>query len=211
MIITISREFGSGGRELGKRLSEALEIPYYDHEIIELIAKEHGFDEQYVNHLSEKRIQAFYSCTIGRRFATTPDYVTQQKVKIAGEKQKILEKFARQGDCLIIGRCADIILKEYQPFNVFVYADEAAKLKRCLERADEKENIKEKEILRMMRKIDKERAEYRAFYTDIKWGRKENYHLCVNTSGVEIKDLIVPLCTYIRAWHQTKANNCSDN
>ena len=71
--------------------------------------------------------------------------------------------------------------------------------------------MNEKEILRMMRKIDKERAEYRAFYTDIKWGRKENYHLCVNTSGVEIKDLIVPLCTYIRVWHQAKANNCSDN
>lgn len=95
--------------------------------------------------------------------------------------------------------------------GLFVYADEAAKLKRCLERADEKENMNEKEILRMMRKIDKERAEYRAFYTDIKWGRKENYHLCVNTSGVEIKDLIVQLCTYIRVWHQAKANNCSDN
>lgn len=210
MIITISREFGSGGRELGKRLSEALKIPCYDHEIIELIAKEHGFDAQYVNHLSEKRIQALYPYTIGHRFTTTPDYVTQQKVKIAVEKQKILENFAKQGDCLIIGRCADIILKEYQPFNMFVYADETAKLKRCLERADEKENMKEKDILRMMRKIDKERAKYRAFYTDIKWGRKENYHLCVNTSGVEIKDLIIPLCAYIREWHPTKADNYID-
>lgn len=203
MIITVSREFGSGGRELGKRLSETLKIPCYDNEIIELIAKEHGFDAQYVNHLSEKRIQVLYPHTIGRKFVTTPDFVMQQKIKIAVEKQKILENFAKQGNCVIIGRCADVILKEYRPFSIFVYADESAKLKRCLQRADEKEKLTEKEILRMMQKIDKERAEYRSFYTNTKWGRKENYHLCVNTSGVEIKDLIPALDAYIKVWHQS--------
>lgn len=80
MIITISREFGSGGRELGKRLSETLQIPCYDKEIIALIAKEQGLDERYLTHISEKGFQASYPLTIGRRFAMTPHPVTQQKI-----------------------------------------------------------------------------------------------------------------------------------
>ena len=71
-IITISREFGSGGRELGKRLAEALHIPCYDHEIIEMIAKENGFNEDYVAHVSEKSIEAAYPLTIGHRFGVPP-------------------------------------------------------------------------------------------------------------------------------------------
>ena len=71
-IITISREFGSGGRELGKRLAEALHIPCYDHEIIEMIAKENGFNEDYVAHMSEKSIEAAYPLTIGHRFGVPP-------------------------------------------------------------------------------------------------------------------------------------------
>lgn len=88
MIITISREFGSGGRELGKRLSDAFSIPYYDKEIIALIAKENGFDENYVAHISERKIQAAYPLTIGHQFATTVNHVTEQTVKIAVEQHK---------------------------------------------------------------------------------------------------------------------------
>ena len=109
MIITISREFGSGGRELGKRLSDAFNIPYYDKEIIALIAKENGFDENYVAHISERKIQAAYPLTIGHQFATTVNHVTEQTVKIAVEQHRIIEQFAAQGSCIIVGRCADVI------------------------------------------------------------------------------------------------------
>lgn len=200
MIITISREFGSGGRELGKRLSEALNIPCYDNEIIEIIAKEQGLDAQYVSQLSEKSIQAAYPLTIGHRFATTPSYAAKQAVKVAVEQRKIIEKLALQGDCVIVGRCADIILKEYHPFSIFVYAGREAKLQRCMDRAPHGEHLTRDELIRNMRQVDKNRAGQRAFYSDTKWGAKENYHLCINTSGVEIKTLIPALAEYVNMW-----------
>lgn len=200
MIITISREFGSGGRELGKRLSEALGIPCYDHEIIEMIAKEHGFDERYVSTLSEKSILSAYPMTIGNRFSVAQNYLTNQVITVAVEQRKIIESLAKQGDCVIVGRCADVILAEHKPFNIFVYADEDAKINRCIERSADGEKLTRQKIKSMMRKIDKQRAEYRSFYSDKKWGSCENYHLCVNTSGREIKSLIPGLCEYIRRW-----------
>ena len=202
MIITVSREFGSGGRELGKRLSDALQIPCYDHEIIAMIAKEHGFDENYVAHMSEKSIRSAYPLTIGHRFSMTPNYVTKQAIKIAVEQKNIIENFAKQGDCVIVGRAADVILAEYKPFNIFVYADKAAKLQRCIERAPEDEKLTLAELERKMRDIDRNRASHRDFYSDTKWGDCRNYHLCVNTTGKEIKTLIPAIVEYVKRWHE---------
>ena len=204
MIITISREFGSGGRALGKRLSESLGIPCYDKEIIQMIAKEHGFDEQYVSHVSEKSIQVTYPFTIGRRFAVTPKDITKQAVTVAVTQQTIIENFAKQSDCIIIGRCADVILKDYNPFNIFVYADKAAKLQRCMEHAKEGETLTLVELEHNMRAIDKNRARHRDFYTDAKWGANENFHLCINTSGFEIKKLVPILAEYIKLWFEIR-------
>lgn len=199
MIITISREFGSGGRELGKHLSDLLGIPCYDKEIIRMIAENQGFDENYVSRMSEKSIQEAYPITIGHRFRTTGfDHTTQQAIKINVEQTKIIKAFAEQGDCIIIGRCADVILKEYNPFNMFVYADKAARLKRCLERTADDEKLSEKELAHKISEIDKSRASHRSLYTDTKWGAKENYHLCVNTTGIDIKVLASLLATYIK-------------
>lgn len=165
MIITVSREFGSGGRELGKRLSDALHIPCYDNEIIAIIASQQGFDENYVSRMSEKSIQQAYPMTIGHRFRTTgPNYATQQAIKIHVEQQRMIEGFAAQGDCIIIGRCADVILRNYKPFHIFVYADMAAKLQRCIERAPEDENLSQVELERKIRGIDKNRANHRSIY-----------------------------------------------
>ena len=165
-IITISREFGSGGRELGKRLAEELGIPCYDHQIIEMIAKENGFDERYVANVSEKSI----------------------------------ENFAKQGDCVIIGRCADVILKDYHPLNLFIYADMEAKVERCIRRAPEGEHLTRNEIERMIKQVDKNRAQYRQMYSDTKWGAKESYHLCVNTTEKYIKEIVPGLAAYVRYW-----------
>ncbi|MBQ6867399.1 MAG: cytidylate kinase-like family protein, partial [Clostridia bacterium] len=101
-IITISREFGYGGRELGKRLADALGVPCYDREIIKLIAEQNGFDEAYVSHLSEKVIQVSYPMTIGRRFVTT-NPVLEQQIKIISSQREILRQFAQKGDCVIVG------------------------------------------------------------------------------------------------------------
>lgn len=199
-IITVSREFGSGGRELGRRLAEALGIPCYDHEIIEMIAKENGFDENYVANISEKSIDMSYPMTIGHRFAMPNFQIMDQPIRVAAAQRKIIENFARKGDCVIVGRCADIILKEYHPLNLFVYADKASKVQRCIDRAPEGENMSRSEIERMMRQIDRNRAQYREMYADTKWGDKLAYHLCINTSYREIKELIPGLAAFANAW-----------
>ncbi len=199
-IITISREFGSGGRELGKRLAEVLGIPCYDNKIIEMIAKENGFDEQYVANVSERSIEAAYPMTIGHRFAMPPLQIMDQSIRVAAAQRQIIENFAKQGDCVIVGRSADAILEEMHPLNLFVYADMDSCVKRCMERAPAGENLSRSEMERMIRQIDKQRSQYHQMYSDMKWGAKEGYHLCINTSGREIKDLIPALAAYVQAW-----------
>ena len=199
-IITISREFGSGGRELGKRLADELGIPCYDHEIIEMIAEQNGFDERYVANVSEKSIEAAYPLTIGHRFAMPSVQFVDQTIRVVAAQRQIVENFAKQGDCVIVGRCADVILADMHPLNLFVYADMESKLQRCKDRAPDGENLSDTELMRMIRQIDKQRAQHRQMYSDNKWGAKESYHLCLNTSGKEIKELIPALAQFVKAW-----------
>ena len=202
-IVTISREFGSGGRELGKRLADTLNLPCYDQEIIEMIAEQHGFDKDYVAHISEKDLRAAYPLTIGHRL--TPSFrVTDMSIQVAVTQQKIIQQFANQGDCVIVGRCADVILRELDPMNLFIYADQQSKLERCVQRMQEGENLSSSALLQKMRQGDKDRAAYRGLLTDSRWGQKEAYHLCINTSGKEIKSLIPPLADYVSCWFGEK-------
>lgn len=200
-IITISREFGSGGRELGKRLADALGVPCYDREIIKLIAEQNGFDESYVSHLSEKVIQVSYPMTIGRRFVTT-NPVLEQQIKIISSQREILRQFAQKGDCVIVGRCADIVLRDMKPMNIFVYADQQAKIDRCIANGKEGENLDPKVLAKKIKSIDKERAAYRELFTDTEWGDMRSYHLCVNTTGKEVKALVPGLVEYVNGWFE---------
>lgn len=199
-IITISREFGSGGRELGKRLADALGVPCYDQQIIELVAEKENLDTTYVANRTEKDFRAFYPTTIARGFSR-PNYAMLQTVQIMASEQEIIKKLASEGDCVIVGRAADIILAEHKPFRIFVCADEASKIARCIARAEANEKLGEKEMIRKCREIDKRRASYRGMFTNKKWGEASAYDLCVNTTGKEIKVLIPSLLSYIDAWY----------
>ncbi|MDO5425008.1 MAG: cytidylate kinase-like family protein [Eubacteriales bacterium] len=151
-IITIEREFGSGGRELGRRLADALHIPCYDQEIIQEAARLHNLDPAYLERISESDIRAVYPRTIGHRFASLHP-LPDDSVKVASSQKKVIERLAGQGDCVLVGRSADIILKERNPFSIFVYADQPSKLARCISRASDGET--QSEILRQMKRIDK--------------------------------------------------------
>ena len=200
-IITINREFGSGGRELGKRLADALNVPCYDNEIIELIAKENGFDAEYVANISEKSVEAAYPMTIGHRFAAPFLTMLDQPIRVAVSQRKIIENFAKQGDCVIVGRAADAILKEeFHPLNLFVYANMQSKVKRCMDRAPEGENLSAQEMEKKIKQIDKARAQHHEMYDDGKWGDKSCYDLCINTSGREIKYLVPAIAQYCMDW-----------
>ncbi|MBQ7543389.1 MAG: cytidylate kinase-like family protein [Synergistaceae bacterium] len=181
-IITIGREFGSGGRELGRYLAETLGFAYYDREIIAEIAKRTSLSEKYVQNVAEHRPIIPFPIHTGRTFwAAVPDYdhAVQQ------EQHRIIRETAEKSDCVIVGRGADYILREYSPFRLFVYSDMASKLARCRqnESADYEAgaSLTDKELTKRIEHINKARADYYEFYTGLKWGARENYDLCVNT------------------------------
>lgn len=150
-IITISREFGSGGRELGRRLAELTGYDYYDSEIISTVARNIGMDESYVEKTLVDRGWQNQPITYRSTLGST-GYIQASKVNMLLEQKKVIEGIAALGkDCIIVGRNADIILSEYRPFNIFVCAETEAKVKRCVERAPEGENLTEKELVRKMK------------------------------------------------------------
>lgn len=189
-IITIGREFGSGGRELGRRLSEELGFAYYDQEIISEIARRTEMSEQYVQSIVEHKPSFSFPIHIGRSFYPAPAPVFDQSMSVYQEQARIITEMAHKSDCVIIGRCGDYILKEYEPFRMFVYADMESKMKRCREKASEEEKMTDKELKQHILGIDKKRAKYYEFYTGHKWGDKLNFDLCINTSRTVIKEIV---------------------
>lgn len=189
-IITIGREFGSGGREFGRRLAEELNYEYYDKEIITEISKHTSLSEEYVKEVLEKKPHNLYPITIGQSMAFFNDYQNKQIQSIYSAQCEILKYLADKGDCVIVGRCADYILKEYNPYRIFVYASMNSRVKRCLSRKNDDEDLSEKKLVKYIKKVDKDRSKYYEFFTYQKWGDKENYDLCVNTTNVEIKEIV---------------------
>ena len=168
-----------------------------------MIAQKKNLDKNYIAHVSEKDVRVLYPSTIGKHIIA-PNYIGHQSVQILVEQKKLIEELAAQGDCVIVGRCADLILKEYQPLNIFVYADQESKAARCLERSDKSEKLSPDQLVRKMKEIDRNRASHRAMFASSRWGSKENYHLCINTSGKEIKSLIPGLTAYVSGWFAAK-------
>lgn len=189
-IITIGREFGSGGRELGCRLSEELGIAYFDQEIITEIAKRTSLSEQYVQAISEKRPSFSYPIHIQHSFYPGVNPVFEHSLAVYKEQSQIIKEAAEKSDCIIVGRCADYVLKDYKPLRLFVYADMDSKMKRCREKAPEGEHLSDKELKQQIKGIDKRRAKYYEFYTEHTWGDKLNYDLCINTTQTVIKEIV---------------------
>ena len=201
-IITISREFGSGGREVGKRLADALGFQYYDREIITAVAQKSSFDEEYVEKTLERGIPRTFSISFGRTFSF-PDVAQQNYTKLLVAQQQFIEDIAKKGeDFVIVGRAADVILKDYNPLNLFVYAEMDSKIKRCRGRAEKGEKMSDREYARKIKQVDLGRAVNRQLLADGGWGDKESYHLCINTTDAEIKKLIDPIAAFARAWFE---------
>ncbi len=191
-VITIGREFGSGGRELGKRLAERLGYAYYDKEIIEEIAKRTQLAESYVHQIVEQKAGVFFPITIGRTLhhvhPVGSDYMLKQYTAVYTEQANVLREMAEKSNCIIVGRCADYILKEHKPLRLFVYADMASKLERCKLKAEEHEGLSDKDLKKKIRRVDRSRAKYYQYYTGHKWGNRSNYDLCINTSTISVKE-----------------------
>ena len=200
-IITISREFGSGGRELGKRLAEELGYAYYDREIVTAIAQHADLAEDYVSQILENRIQTYYPITVASTFAALPpvDVLHYVNRSIFAAQNEIIAKLGRERNCVIVGRCADYILEDQHPFNLFVYADMPSKMARCRAKGGEHAQMTDKELQKNIQAVDKARAQYYRFYTGRPWGDKCNYDLCINTSRMDLKDTAKYLAEVIKA------------
>ena len=197
-IITIGREFGSGGRELGRRLAEELGIEYYDREILTEIAKHTSLAEAYIQNVVERQPHSLLPITIGRSFAYVEDYAFKQAQAVYQAQSEIIRDLADKSDCVIIGRCADYILRDRKPMRIFVYADLESRIARCMDRRTEGEELSEKEMKKQIVAMDKNRARYYEFYTGTKWGDKLNYDLCVNTTGTVIKQIVPAIAKMLK-------------
>ena len=204
-IITISRQFGSGGRELGKRLADRLGWDYYDKEIIDTLAVEHGLDPEYVKNALANHgwhnVQLTYRNTFSHLL-----YDPGMNTQLLCREREVLRDIASLGnDCIIIGRDADVILEDYHPFRVFVCADMAARLARCMRHENnrpEAERLTEKQILRNIRRIDRNRANTREILTGKVRGDSSGFELTVNTTGWEIKKLTAALGDFALQWFE---------
>ena len=203
-IITVSREFGSGGRELGKRLADILGFDYYDREIITAIAANRGVDEAYVERALNSQAWQGIPLTYRASFAN-PVILQSGQISMLLEQKRVIESIAKRGrDCIIVGRNADVLLKEYKPMSIFVCAEVAAKVQRCIERAEDGENLTEEDVIRNMRQIDKNRARTREILSGSKWGERTAYDLIINTTGWNIKQLAPAMAAFARSWFERK-------
>lgn len=203
-IVTINREFGSGGREVGKRLAEKLGFAYYDREIIKAISEKSKLDVNYIEKTVEDGYWRNYPITFNHTFSYMPFMESPNQSLIAFQSE-VLKGIASKGNAVIVGRAADTILEDFNPFKIFVYATMESRLQRCIERAPEDENLTDKELIKKIKKIDNARAESHDIISSYRWGDKEGADLMINTSHTEIKKIIDPLSKYIEEWF--KENN----
>ena len=174
-VITISREFGSGGRTIGKKAAEKLGIPCYDAEIILEMARQTGFAPDYVKEAGEDAPGGFLSAAFSNRmFGPTNEDILWE------HQYRVITALAEKGSCVIVGRCADYILRDKADcLTVFIHADMKFRADRIVRVYGEREQSPEERL----RDKDKRRAAYHRFYTNMKWGHAQNYHLTLD-SGV---------------------------
>lgn len=197
-IITISREFGSGGREIGRRLAEAMKIAYYDQEIVAALIKRTKKAEEYVHYMEKERPLPLLPITTARTFGLPTNYAVTENLNFYMQESKIIQEVAEKSDCVIVGRCADYVLRDMKPIRLFIYADMEYKIVRCKAKGDDIENLAGPELRKKILSVDKKRSRYYQFYTNQVWGKKEHYDLCINTSRyAQIKEIIPGLTALV--------------
>ena len=183
LIITIGRQYGSGGRAIGKKLADALGMTFYNREIIELAAKKSGMSEEAFERVDETAASSLlYSIATGAYMFG--NYVSPQvdlplNDKLFIVQSEIIKSIANKESCVIVGRCADYILKDRSDvINIFIHASKEARKQRAINEY----NIEPNKVESYLNKIDKKRSTYYNYYTGEKWGNSSNYHLCLDSS-----------------------------
>ena len=196
-IITISRQYGSGGRFIGRKLAEALDIPFYDKELITMSAEESGMSKEIFEKADEKAANSLlYTLSMNayplHGMAGVPDLPLNDKVFLV--QSEVIRKLAAKGPCVIVGRCADYVLRENPNcVNVYIYSD----MEDRVSRATTYYNLSADRAQEQIQKTDKKRAAYYNFYTNLKWGRAENYDLSLNSAKIGVDGCVEVIRSFI--------------
>ena len=198
-IITITRQYGSGGHDIGKALAKALGIVFYDKELISLAAKESGIAPEVFEMADEKPANSLlYSLSVGLfnygNGLSNPMDDLPLNDKLYLLQHRIIKEKAEKESFVIVGRCADYILKEFPGVvKVFFYADIDSRVRRAIARHD----IEPARAKQAIIKTDKNRANYYSFYSGQKWGQVENYDLCINTTRLDVDQAVKLITDYL--------------
>ena len=194
--ITIARGFGSGGRTIGKMLSEDLGIKYYDKDLIRLASEESGINERFFGLVDEKLKGSF----LRKGGVYKGDLISPESSEFTSDQNlfnyqaKIIKQLADKEPAIIVGRCADYILRDRDDvIRVFIYSDMETAIKNVVEMY----GVSEKEARRMIEKTDKERSEYFKHYTGMDWENAKNYNLCLDTSRLSYDECVEIIKGYI--------------
>ena len=184
-IITISREYGSGGRYVGKLLSEKLGIPFYDKELIYMLAEKSNYSSEYIEKHEDTHVNSLlFSLSTEGVFMNNPYDALTPNDRIFFAQNEVIKEIAEKGPCVIVGRCADYILKERDDvLNVFITCD----MKNRIARATQFYGLDEKAAPKILKKKDKARASKYNYYTDLEWGAASNYDLTINTGKFDVE------------------------
>lgn len=202
-VITIGRQFGSGGREIGEKIAAYFGIKCYDKELLSLAAKESGICEEMIEVHDERPTNSFLynlvmdTYSFGYNASSFSDMPISHKVFLA--QFDTIKKIADEGPCVIVGRCADYALSEYENcLRIFVHAKEDAKTKRIMEKYD----LSSQKAKEMMTKKDKQRQSYYNYYSSNKWGRSDTYDLSIDSSVLGIDGTVDLLIQYIEKFEK---------
>lgn len=187
VIITIGRQFGSGGRLVGKKVAEILDIPFYDKELIALTSKEGGISERIIEELDETASNRFfYALPTGSYMPSTvgTSFDLTMNDRLFLMQSKTIKQIADKGSAVVVGRCADYVLRENpNVINVYIHADIDSRVDRVIKAYNVNPNIAKKTII----KTDENRMKYYNYYTNRKWGIADNYTLCIDsTIGIDV-------------------------
>ncbi len=204
-VITIGRQYGSAGHEIGEKVAKYFDIPFYDKSILTRAAKDSGFCEEMIQNHDERPTNSFLynlvmdTYSFGYNSSSFVDMPISHKVFLA--QFDAIKSFANEGPCVIVGRCADYALSDFENvINLFIYADEEFKCKHLL--ATDKELKSASAAKDLFIKKDKQRASYYNYYSSKKWGRAESYDLCINSAKLGIDGTVKFITQYVEDYEK---------
>lgn len=206
-VITIGRQLGSGGREIGQKLSARLGIAFYDKELIRIASKESGLKEEFFERVDEQKHFSLFPGILGLRTALTDDFFSNYYLSnesLFRIQSDVMRRLATEGSCIFVGRCADYVMKdERNCLNLFICADTEDRIKRI----SVSHKVSESKAKELTERTDKGRSSYYNYFSGKTWGAAESYHLCINSSVLGIDETVKLIWSVVVSRFSISVNN----